>query len=54
VGFQDAWKAREEGIFGGVAVAFIGREHFIQNKRAAGRARDLADIQAITDARDHP
>jgi hypothetical protein len=29
-------------------VAFIGREAFLRNKRAAGRPKDLADIDALT------
>jgi hypothetical protein len=27
---------------------FLGREAFIRNKRAAGRPKDLADIDALT------
>jgi len=29
------------------AVFFIGREALIVNQRAAGRAKDLADIEAL-------
>jgi hypothetical protein len=28
-------------------VAFIGREAFLRNKRAAGRPKDLADVEAL-------
>ncbi len=31
----------------GLAVPFIGRQEFLANKRAAGRAKDLADIEAL-------
>jgi hypothetical protein len=31
----------------GAAVSVIGREDFIRNKRATGRPRDLADIEAL-------
>ena len=45
--FGDAWKARVRHPFGEVDVDFIGRDHFIQNKRATGRAKDLADIEGL-------
>jgi hypothetical protein len=45
--FDDAWPAREQGEFGGLVVDFIGREAFIRNKRATGRAKDLGDIEGL-------
>ena len=45
--FDDAWAHRRVGDFGGVDVPFIGREAFIRNKRAIGRPKDLADLEAI-------
>ena len=27
--------------------AFIGRDAFLRNKRAAGRTKDLADVEAL-------
>jgi hypothetical protein len=30
-------------------VAYVGRETFIRNKRSAGRPKDLADIDALTE-----
>lgn len=51
VSFDDAWQHRIEGIVGGdVPAHFISREHLIQNKLAAGRARDIADVEAIRQA----
>jgi hypothetical protein len=47
VTFADAWETRVAGEFGGIPVAFIGREKFIQNKRATGRTKDLADVEAL-------
>ena len=31
----------------GLPVRFIGRNHFVINKRAAGRKKDLADLEAL-------
>jgi hypothetical protein len=38
---------RATATMDGVAVAVIGREHLIANKRAAGRPQDLADVAAL-------
>jgi hypothetical protein len=35
------------GRFGSVDVRYLGREEFIANKRATGRHKDLADIEAL-------
>ena len=45
--FDEAWPGRTRADFGLVEVDVIGREAFIKNKRATGRARDLADIEAL-------
>jgi hypothetical protein len=45
--FDEAWPRREAGRFGELTVDFLGREAFIRNKRATGRARDLADIDGL-------
>ena len=37
-----------KGKYGNVAVHFIGKRELIANKRALGRYKDLADIEAIT------
>jgi hypothetical protein len=44
---DEAWPGREAGTFGDVTVDFIGREAFIRNKRATGRAKDLGDIEGL-------
>ena len=49
--FDDAWKARVEGVVEGeVPAHVISREHLIQNKLASGRLQDLADVEAIREA----
>ncbi len=45
--FGEAWSTRTRAPFGPLAVDVIGREAFIKNTRATGRARDLGDIQAL-------
>lgn len=45
--FDEAWPSRERGAFGDLTVDFIGRDAFIRNKRATGRARDLGDIEGL-------
>jgi hypothetical protein len=47
VEFHEAWSTREIVDLDGLAVPIIGRALLIQNKRAVGRTRDLADIEAL-------
>ena len=47
VSWEDAWQTRVAGICGEHPVSFLGREAFLKNKRAAGRPKDLADIDAL-------
>ncbi len=45
--FDEAWPSRTQAAFGPVTVGVIGRDAFIKNKRATGRAKDLGDIEAL-------
>ena len=45
--FAEAWPERMRRPFGDVDVDFIGRDAFIRNKRATGRAKDLGDIEGM-------
>jgi len=47
VSWEEAFNGRVEGKYGDTPVYYIGREQFILNKRAVGRKKDLADIEAI-------
>lgn len=47
VGFDEAWTSRETADLDGRAVAFIGREAFLKNKKATGRLKDLADAARL-------
>lgn len=48
VDFERAWSSRTEGDLDGLPVSFISREHLIENKRAAARIKDLADVDQLT------
>jgi hypothetical protein len=47
VSWEEAEASKEPGTFGSVPVSYIGRQQYIKNKRAAGRKKDLADIEAL-------
>ena len=47
--FGEAWSTRTRAAFGPVMADVIGRDAFIKNKRATGRARDLGDIEALAE-----
>ena len=45
--FAEAWPTRVAAAFGPLTVDVIGRDAFIRNKRATGRAKDLGDIESL-------
>jgi len=45
VAFEAAWQDRVHTRFMGQPVAVLSKAHLIQNKRAAGRLQDLADVE---------
>jgi len=47
VTFEEAWAQRVPSELDGVPVNFIGKESLIKNKRATGRTRDKADLEAL-------
>ena len=47
VTFEEAWPDRVTHEAGGLAVPFLGRATLVRNKRASGRAKDLADLEAL-------
>jgi hypothetical protein len=44
VEFDEAWPNRQQVEIEGLTIYVIGRTHLLQNKRAAGRLKDQADI----------
>ncbi|MEI6633020.1 MAG: hypothetical protein WCP22_04280 [Chlamydiota bacterium] len=47
VTWEEAKAGEVAGTCGGVPVHFLGREQCIANKRAIGRRKDLADLEAL-------
>jgi hypothetical protein len=47
VTWNDVWTGHEVATLAGQQIPFIGRRAFVLNKRAAGRPRDLADLEAL-------
>ncbi len=47
VSWEQADAAKEPGSYGNVPVNYIGKMQYIANKRAIGRAKDIADIEAL-------
>jgi hypothetical protein len=45
--FAEAWEQKVLGRLGEAECSYIGRDALIRNKRALGRARDLADLEAL-------
>jgi len=47
VSWAEASSGKVAAAYGDVPVFYLGRKEFVANKRALGRKRDLADIEAI-------
>jgi len=47
VTWEEASRGKQAGLYGNVPVFFLGREQYITNKRATGRKKDLADLEAL-------
>ncbi len=45
--WDEACNERVEGEYGDISVYYIGKEHYVLNKKASGRKKDLADIEAL-------
>lgn len=47
VSWQEADRGKVAGLYGNIAVHFLGREQIVVNKRATGRKKDYADLEAL-------
>ena len=45
--FESAWRSRVEHSVSSLKVPFIDRGTLLENKRATGRTKDLADVEAL-------
>jgi hypothetical protein len=45
VEFEEAWPSRMQTRFADQPAAVLSKKHLLQNKRAAGRKQDLADVE---------
>jgi hypothetical protein len=50
VSWEEADAGKMPGSYGDVPVFFLGREQFVKNKKAIGRKKDVADLEAIGEA----
>lgn len=50
VEFDEAWPGRVTHELDGLSVPFLGRAALVCNKRASGRAKDQADLEALGEA----
>jgi predicted nucleotidyltransferase len=48
VEFEDCYANRNEVDLGGVKANVISLTHLLQNKKASGRSKDLADVEALS------
>ena len=51
VAFEHAWRNRTEIVLDGTIVPLISIDDLLANKRAVGRARDLADLEDLERAK---
>ncbi len=47
VTWEEAHAGKAPGQYGDIPVFYLGRKQFIANKRASGRKKDLADLEAL-------
>jgi len=52
VEFDDAWPDRLDAALGDLPVPVLSRKHLIDNKKAAGRLQDLADVERLEQSGD--
>ena len=47
VSWEEARAHRVAGHYGDIPVHFIGKTEYVRNKRATGRKKDAADLEAL-------
>lgn len=51
VSFREAWAGRVEAEFAAKPLFVIGRAALLKNKRAAGRTKDLLDVELLEESK---
>ena len=51
VSFDEAWASRMTAQVEGRTVGFLGRAELLKNKQAAGRVKDIADVERLRKAK---
>lgn len=49
---EEAWASRVASDLDGVSMFFLGRDAYVRNKRASGRNKDKADLEALGESAD--
>jgi predicted nucleotidyltransferase len=52
ISWEEAFINSEKGSLGDIPTLFIGKEQFIKNKKASGRIKDIADLEALNNLND--
>ncbi len=47
VSWDEAYEGHNKGEYGDVQVCYVGRDHYILNKKSSGRKKDVADLEAL-------
>jgi hypothetical protein len=47
VTWEEAEASKEPGKYGDLSIFYIGKSQYVANKRAIGRTKDIADIEAL-------
>ena len=47
ISWKSAYASKVKGMYGSVPVFYVGRKQFVVNKRATGRKKDAADLEAL-------
>jgi hypothetical protein len=47
ISWEEAHSGRVAGKYGDITVHYLGRKQFVANKKATGRRKDLADLEAL-------
>jgi hypothetical protein len=53
VSFEECYRHRRQSRVGNLRISFIALPQLLRNKRASGRQKDLADVEALTARRPH-